>query len=133
MPAVADQLDSIKRAHRALYERFVWKSDKDVYDKPERWGRLEKRGDKLVGDCDSFAMELDALTNNLVPIQFRRFAVCRVERRSASYDHCVLVFIVGDDIWVSDCNNAHLVKRDDLPYDMWAWSKGAINEPWETF
>ena len=133
MSTVAEQLDSIKRAHRALYDCFVWKSDNEEVGRPEDWSRPHRRGDKLYGDCDSFAMEMDSRSANLVSIKMRKFAICRIDPKSRQQDHCVLAFIDNDDIWISDCNSSMLKLRQDLPYDLWAWNKDAINGPWETF
>jgi len=130
---MSDVLDSIKRAHRALFDEFDWKSDPEVFQVPEKWSRPKRRGNRLIGDCDDFAMEMDYRTSNLVPLSGRRFCIARVNRSNETYDHCMLAFIIDDDIWISDCRRALLTPRSSLPYDLWAWNKGALNSKWETF
>lgn len=128
-----DQLDSVKRAHRALFDDFVWVSDMDNFKVPEKWTRPRRVGSKLKGDCDDFAMEMDHRTSNLIPLSNRRFCIARVQKHHEAQDHCMLAFIFGDEIWISDCRHPTLMLRDRLNYDMWAWNKGALNAKWEMF
>ena len=38
--------------------RFVYKTDTNQYGRVEHWATLSEVGDKLVGDCESYALHL---------------------------------------------------------------------------
>lgn len=132
MPLTKEQLALAKSEHKALYKIFRWRTDYQVFGKPEFWDRPVFNDGLLDGDCDDWAMEMDYRLRE-IPIEFRRLAICRISHRSKVQDHCVLIVVDPKGLWVSDCNSDQLTLIQSLPYDMWQWSPvGApITANWE--
>lgn len=127
-------IETANAIHADLYRHFLWQSDEKLFGKGEQWDRLIMApSGKYVGDCDSFACEVDYRIAHVIPLTDRHFAVCKMERGKGLYDHCALAIVDGDDIWISECNSPELVKREHLPYTNWYWALGALNEDWVAF
>lgn len=121
MPMTSLDIMECDAIHKALYKAFVWQSDQKTFGKPEHWDHPQKFGDKFIGDCDDFAMQIDTnLSASAFPFRDRRFAVCSMS--GSGIDHCALALIAVDGIWISECNSPRLMPIKKLPYSKWYWS-----------
>jgi len=76
-------IEDAGKIFRRVKNGFTYKSDKELYDKPEDW-RFPENYDRIYGDCDDFAI------------------ACRSLLKKKGHD-CRLIFCMTED------NSGHLI------------------------
>jgi predicted transglutaminase-like cysteine proteinase len=107
----------LSEIHKNIKNRFIYKSDMDIWGKSEHWEGYDQIPDSgtIRGDCDCFAM------------------ACRKECRKLKIPsrliHCLTENKVGHlvlsvDKWILDNRQDTVVEKESLGYYSWIRASG---------
>lgn len=122
---MSDQwIQILRQEHSNLHREFVWKSDKETFDKIEYWTHPKRVGSKLYGDCDDWTIEMDSRVRAKgVPLDVLRYALCKYNpQTTALYDHVGLALVANNKIYISECNSTQVQELSHLGYTNWYFS-----------
>jgi predicted transglutaminase-like cysteine proteinase len=94
----------------AINERYEYRTDQELYGKPEWWTELKEVDGLLLGDCEDYCITIaNQAIESGIPRDKLYLHLVAINRKP---DHIILEY----DGWFADCNTKGLMRRP--PYRM---------------